>query len=140
MSDDSYLSGKIIPGTSVGKFKLGWTMDQVIHEATFKYFVNISDWESKSHSIEADSIKFFFDYKTKEIVQITVFDQYKGSFLNSIRIGTILSEIKDPISYEFINGDNDCGIEFPDFKGIIVHTQKWDDDTPIKFISIIKQI
>ncbi|MEK4237516.1 hypothetical protein [Paenibacillus sp. FSL H7-0714] len=132
----SYLYGDIIPGLSVGDFKIGCSMEEVLNKVSFEYHVEFGVHEGRAHIIEGDCIKFFFDFETKNLVQITVFSDYKGKFQNLIGIGTVLSELKDVVIYEVDEEDMDCSIEFPGYNGIRINTEKWDDDTPIKFISV----
>lgn len=128
--------GEIQPGLSVGNFKLGCSMEEILNEEIFERRVILSDHKEKAHIIKSECINFFFDFNTGKLVQISVFGKYKGKFLGLIGIGIILSNLKGIIEYKFDEEDMDCGIEFPNYTGIYVRTKEWSDESPITHISV----
>lgn len=68
---NSYLYGEIIPGVSVGTFKLGWGMTEVLNQISLPCRVKESTFKEQCDIVEGDSIDFFLhpDTKTMSLIR-----------------------------------------------------------------------
>jgi len=131
----NHLYGEIVPGKRVGLYELGSSLEKITKQLCVPY---IEKDAIDTIILETTGMSFFFDKRgEKPLIQITLFEGYKGSMFERIRIGSILSEFKDELNYTLVEEDNDCAFYSKTYSGLLLYCSGWDDDyTPIKFISI----
>ncbi|WP_046233348.1 hypothetical protein [Paenibacillus algorifonticola] len=134
-----YLYGEIIPSTSIGEYRLGIKLNELLNGIDVEYTLKKSRSNTFTHVVDIEGMSFFFDFSTELLIQITVSSGYKGKYKGLIGIGSILIEYKDQISYQLDKEDNDCGLFLPNAPGMWIQTAKWgDDNAPIELISVNK--
>lgn len=136
---NSYLYGEIIPSISIGKYRLGIKLNELLKEIDVEYTLKKSRSNTFTHVVDIKGMSFFFDFSTEILIQITVSSGYKGKYKGLIGIGSILIEYKEQLLYQLDEDDNDCGLFIPDVPGIWIQTAKWGDNSaPIELISVNK--
>lgn len=130
---------QIIPGKSVGKYKLGMTCGELMKILRSENIAHKEVTLPTCLKIETENISFWLIDNRLE--QITVYGDFKGK-LGDVGIGSSLTDVKEHIG-EIKNGEFDIvpTYELKDTKGICFELAESDLDetqTPIEAISIFR--
>ncbi|MBH5317205.1 hypothetical protein I6N90_05200 [Paenibacillus sp. GSMTC-2017] len=107
---DLSLVDAIIAGERVGKYVLGITLEELLQiiDAPYKLTETID-----IINIDCEDINFFIWKKTNRLTTITVFDNFKGKYLNEICIGSSLEELEGKVieGLEFDSMENEYTLD-----------------------------
>lgn len=135
---------EIIPGKSVGRYSIGANYDSIIeHLRTEKIPYKTTD-NNYVKKINTADIVFWF--KDKVLIQIMVYNDFKGKVKGKVGIGSYLSDVEKFIGRPEEDGQNIETIYIiKDLPGICFELQdndideEWNENTaPIETISVFK--
>jgi len=133
----SYLDGEIIAGQRIGRFCLGWSMEELIESIGSEFEYEVLE-KIHGYSIKNKNITFFLNGQN-HVDQIYVSGDYRGKFLGQMGVGTIPSQMKGIEYYYVVANVMETWFVIPDYPGIIFEPSQRDmfrDDAPIEVISI----
>ncbi|WP_240422125.1 hypothetical protein [Paenibacillus periandrae] len=124
----------ILNGKSVGKYHLGWSLEELKNEFDESYNLESLD---NHFTLTFKDMKFWVLRDKDMVSQIMVFGEYDGKFLDKIGIGSTISDLnKHGIKW----AKEDYVYILPDYPGICFELEdidEWDESiAPIEFISI----
>lgn len=129
---------QIIPGKRIGKFQLGWRLDELINHLEFEY--TIEHYPNEIITIMSNDFWFTLN-KTKGLYSIYSMGKYQGKYNNLVGLGSILTDIHGDLNYEldeeFLYDTMWWRFKPRDVQGIHFQTEEeWDDRTPIFSIQV----
>ena len=129
---------EIIPGKRIGKFQLGWRLDELVKYLDFEYTIE----QCPNETTLVTSKDFWFTLnETLGLHNIYSMGNYRGKYKNLIGLGSILSDNKGTLDYEldeeFLEDTMWWRFKPRDVQGIhFVPENEWDDKTPIESIHV----
>ncbi|MGM0885095.1 MAG: hypothetical protein ACQEXQ_29140 [Bacillota bacterium] len=129
---------EIIPGKRIGKYQIGWRLDELMKHIDFEY--TIKHYPNETIAITSDDFWFTLN-ETEGLYNIYSMGNYQGKYKNLIGLGSILTDIKGSLNYEldeaFLEDTMWWRFKPRDEQGIhFVPEKEWDDRTPITSIHV----
>ncbi|MFE5321851.1 hypothetical protein ACFQ88_24455 [Paenibacillus sp. NPDC056579] len=129
---------EIIPGTRIGKFHLGWELNELIKHLDFEY--TIEHYQDQDTTLIKSNDFWFTLDKTKGLHTIYASGNFKGKYNNLIGLGTVLAQIHGvsfEVDEEFLQDTMWWRFKLTNVTGIhFVPEKEWDDTTPIRSIHV----
>ena len=130
------LDGKILPGESIGKYKLGANLECILRSLDSEYMKQ--EREDGSCVVDIENAKFWFD-KYRNLFQIGVTKGFREKYDGKIGIGDTLDDVQKNVGPFFEEGDDYL---IKNVKGIALDLADDDDwnelTTPIEWIYVYK--
>lgn len=127
------LEAEIVPGQSAAGICLGDTIEGILNQIEPLNIVNLTG----GIRYEFGPISLWVDPGNK-IKQIGLYEGYRGTISNKIRVGSTLRDIQENFGKVFEDEEDNLVVE--DFPGWCFETEEWKKGRPVNFEPFLRVI